>query len=344
MSSKKISVETWQKVKDLLPKEDCANKSLIDLVSEISQEFIKEKLNYVYHLRLNYGDKIIDKGKFFNDNYEILENDFGKTFNDFKNDVLYSDDPLGIVLSNHIEVYTENKSTSDKGKTYLTYTLPLNYLHPGDLFGVFGTLDKLSGIPASKMNRDWYARAGTVSFGLAFPFHNDLEQTKLTSRDKYVHLSGNNTKVEKTPGDNKVEFIIEHLRNWGTDIIYIPKHYLSNISKSYKGKILEILYKIGWEQSAPLRYSLFEDTTVYNLILNSNLKINHDRHSLWLFYNFIFKAYRGEAILLKPLVDKKHVICKALDQFLKSNEKYFKLSSSFLPLPFTYSFLNKKNY
>jgi hypothetical protein len=186
MSSRKISVETWQKVKDLLPKEGCANKSLIDLVSEISQEFIKEKLNYVYHLKLNFGDKIIDKGKFFSDNYEILENDFGKTLNDFKKDVLYSDDPsgmvddpLGLVLTNHIEVYTENKSELKKGKASLkyTYTLPLNTLYPGDLFGVFGILDKLSGIHQSKMNRDWFARAGTISFGLAFPFHNDLEQT-----------------------------------------------------------------------------------------------------------------------------------------------------------------------
>ncbi len=345
MSSRKITVETWQDVRSLLPKGDYANKNFIELISRISDELINDNLNYVYHLKLSFGDKIIDKGKIFKDDIDIVENDFGKNLNDFKSDVLYSDDPLGIVLSNNVEVFTENKSEFKKGKASLkyTYTLPLNRLYPGDLFGVFGTLDKISGIHESNNSRDWYARAGTISFGLAFPFHNDLEQNKLIPRGRYIKLSGGETFIEQTPGDNKVEFIRDHIKDWEADIIYLPKHYYIKIPDDLKERFLSMLYDIGWKQSAPLRNYLFEDTTIYNLILNSNLRVNHDKHSLWLFYNFIIKAVKGETIVLKPLLDKNHVVSKAIEAFCQSNKEYLNLKVSFLPLPFIFGTLNDKN-
>jgi hypothetical protein len=336
MASKEIDVLSWDEAQKLLSSaKKSLNLELLETFNEISHLLKQKNNDYVYHLRLEFGDKIIDKGKMSLEELNVKLSSFKKTKEDFKNDIQYSDDPLGIVLNNHVEVFTDNKSHA--GGNHWLYTLPLNTLESGDLFGVFGTLDYFSGIKNYTTSREWYARAGSISYSIAFPFHNSFETEFLECLAKYGHLSGKDEKQEETPGDNKVEFIKDFIEDWFVDIAYIPKHFFEEIPYELKRKICNILYDIGWKQSAPLRNTMFEDTTIYNLISNSrSTKFKHDKNFLNILYGYLFDAYNGNALVMKPLIDKEHVIHRAIKGFKRKNKNYFSINKAKEPLPFIF--------
>ncbi len=139
--NKKISVTTWADISAKVPK-NSPNREIYSALDQVSKSLSDPGGNYVYIVRFEFGDKIITNGRFEKDDMEMENNAWNKTLFDFKTDVNYSDDPLGIVLNNYVEVYTENKSITDKNQIY-QYTIPLKIIGKGDLFGLFGTLDYL---------------------------------------------------------------------------------------------------------------------------------------------------------------------------------------------------------
>ncbi len=348
MAITEINVLSWEDAQKKLPiVRDLQNKALLEVITRISQFLKQDKKDYVYHLKLKFGDKIIDKGKTiinvnnqndFDRHYQIIGNDFKKTKSDFFDDILYTDDPLGLVLSNYIEVYAVNKyvgSSEDK------YTVLLNNIDAGGFFGLFGMLDYISGTLPNKENRVWYARAGTVSFSIAFPFHLDLYK-ELECESRFTHLSGKQNKPEITPGDNKVEFIKRYLDDWFVDIAYIPRHFFELIPDQLKNELCTYLFKIGWNQSSYLRNTLLEDTTIYDQIVSSE-NIKHDKGFIYHLYKYLYEAHHGQSIVLKPLLDKHHVVWLALEEFKKKNSGYFNCDKFIEPLPFFYDTLKDKS-
>ena len=348
MGITEINVLSWEDAQKKLPSvRDLQNKGLLEVISRISQFLKKDNRNYVYHLRLKFGDKIIDKGKTiinvdnhydFDRHYQIIGNEFKKTKSDFVDDVLYTDDPLGLVLSNYIEVYAVNRyvgSSEDK------YTVLLNNIDAGGFFGLFGMLDYISKTLPNKENRVWYARAGTVSFSIAFPFHLDLYK-ELDCESRFTHLSGKQNKPEITPGDNKIEFIRRYLDNWFVDIAYIPRHFFEVIPDQLKNELCTYLFKIGWDQSSYLRNTLLEDTTIYDQIVSSE-NIKHDKGFIYHLYKYLYEAHHGQSIVLKPLLDKDHVVWLALEEFKKKNPGYFNCDKFIEPLPFYYDTLKDRS-
>jgi len=340
MASREIHVISWDKAMNILPHKDrLTNKNFLEIMTEVSNILKEDKNDYVYQMRLNFGDLIIDKGKMFIGDFMIKGDGYIKNSDDFRHDISYSEDPLGIVLTNHIEVYTENNNL---GKSGGKYTLPLNILYPGDLFGVFGTLDMFSQIIEDSSSRDWYARAGNVSFCIAFPFHNKNEMEFLEKGAGYKYVSGMDVKSETIPGDIKIEFIKEFVDDWHVDIAYIPNHYFSMIPENLRLKFENALYDFGWKQSAPLRNALFEDTTIFDIISNPKKKnFTHDKNFLSIVYNYLYYAHKGDALVLKPLTDK-HIIRKALDRFKEVNYDYFGSKDCIEPLPFIFGKIDKE--
>lgn len=355
MIYKEIKVLSWKTTRELLVKENNSlNIEFLNILTEISEILESESNDYVYYLKLGYGDVIIDKGKTFlnrsklfneKENIQIIGGTYGKAKKDFENDVLYSDDPLGIVLTNQIEVFTDNRSLGSNNSG--TYTVPLNIIRSGEMFGVFGLLDYISGINMNDSTRDWYARAGIISYSIAFPFHNAFETDLLSHGSKFSHLSGKEFKEEKTAGDNKVEFIKTYLDDWNIEIAYIPKHYFNSdkVPAELKLKAINILYKIGWEQSLSLRNSMFEDTTIINLISKQRKgRFKHEKNFLSILYQYLSNAYSGNALVMRPLVDKKNVIVKAISHFEEENQAYFNnINRCKKPLPFIFSRIKSDN-
>ena len=348
MASREINVISWESAQILFQeKKNTLNEELLGVLTEISEILKPEKNDYVYLLKLGFGDKIINRGKTiinkqnltdFDSHFKVIGGAYKKNKLDFINDILYTDDPLGIVLSNYIEVYALNKCI---GSSDDYYTVPLNKIEAGEFFGVFGMLDYITDTSPSKESRVWYARAGTVSFSIAFPFHLDLYE-ELECESLFTHLSGKQNKPEVTPGDNKVEFIRRYLDNWHVDIAYIPKHFFEKIPSNLKNRLYYYLFKIGWDQSTYLRNTLLEDTIIYDHIVSSE-KIKHDKGFIYLLYQYLYKAHHGDSIVLKPLLDEKHVVNIAIKEFKRKSNDYFESKKSLEPLPFYYDTLKNNS-
>lgn len=337
MAKRVIQAISWAKARKILNKKtNLPNEEFLTIMDEISEFLKTENKDYLYHLKLEYGDKVIDKGSIYLDDVEVLGNEYQKSRLDFEKEVLYSDDPLGIVLSNYLEVFTVNDSKGE-GSNGESYTIPLNMILEGDLFGVFGILDAITDVKLACTEREWYVRAGNVSFCIAFPFHNSFESALFNMETDYSHLSSfKEDSNETSPGDSKVKFISDLIKDWYADIAYIPIHYTQDLPQDLKGKLLPKLFEIGWKQSSYLRKSMFEDTTVSGIISSYTKRdIRHDKIFLGILFNYLFGLKSGDSLVMKPL-SCDHVINDALNALKELEKSYFNSPRSNEPLPFIF--------
>jgi len=334
MTKKEITVLSWDQAEAKFPKNH-SNQGIFDGLNQINSSLTAEE-QFVYHAKYEFGEKIIHKGRLHLDDYEVAANKYRRSIDDFKKDVGYSNDPLAIILTNYVEVYTENTCDRD------SYPVPLNIIREGDIFGVFGTLDILANCPNSDnlKERDWYVVAGNISFHIAFPFGNQTELELLSSELQPFFAESENTYT--TRGNHKVKFIKEHVSNWFVEVIYIPRHYLQKLKSLDMIFFENLLFKKGWHQSSPLRYALFEDTTISDLLSATPKKyLTHEKIFLSKVYLYLTQCFFKNAIIYKPLLSEDHVINKAIVEFKDRNQKYFQKSKCVEPLPFISGFLDE---
>lgn len=352
MVKKQISVLSWNSALKLFPKTN-PNQEFCNLITKICQKLKTSNKNYVYHTQFEFGEKLIDRGAISLDQFSVTyDAQFKRTDANFKEDLNYSGDPLGVVLKNHIEIYSENRSISSKGDVY---TVPLNIISEGELFGVFGALDHLiffsesnSNKPNSKkISRDWYAIAGNICFNIAFPFDNNTDSDFIdeTLRNKFLALENRHF-----TGEHKIAFVREHIYStkedkgkWKVDVIYFPKHFFEIKDKVLRKELENILLKAGWVQSSPLRYALFENKVIADILYRTTTRnLKHNKHFLNILYDYINKAGVGKAVVLKPLL-KDHILKEALANFKKQYPDYFSKAKHFEPLIFVYGKIENKN-
>lgn len=344
--TKKINVISWDEAKKMLPTSN-PNKTFCDLFSKVCKDLKDSKKDYVYHIQLKFGDKFIDKGArySFEDNGFSLENKINgvtKNKTDFKNDLKYSNntvDPLGMVLNNHIEVYSENELLNISGSKYRVH---LNSIKAGELFGLFGTLDFLN-TDTEIGNQDWYAMAGNSCFEVLFPFSNTTDYDKINN-DSNSNKSFLNTQIA-TNIDEKIKFFKEYVdicdKNWKTDIIYFPKHFFEINNSEFKIK----LYEIGWTQSKASRNFLFENKTLSDIIdtIDGKSALKNNKHLLNFLLDYIMKASKGKAYVLKPLKDDKHILSIALNKFKEDIFTYLTNSKNYIPVILHYDTITNQN-
>ena len=144
------------------------NKDFFNHIKPIYKSLPKEK-QYVYYMTLPYGKKLIRNARFvvldktdqsndidlkcqFN-NEELslnqVKNDFGKNI----------DFPLSYVLKNKVEVFMERKL-----KESLTHKIPLDIINEGELFGVWGVFDQITGQKKVSVTQEWQATSGSSCF------------------------------------------------------------------------------------------------------------------------------------------------------------------------------------
>lgn len=310
MNSKIIfSAIPWTQALNLLSENNVDNE-FCKIATKAFDHIKDEKKKYVYLVKYKFGDKLIDQGMMPFHNLEPDNHSFIKSSSQMQLDLGYSKDPLGLVLNNHIEVYSENNSSPDT-----TYNIPLNIIKKGDFFGLFGTLDFLSNYdnfnPHLKQN--WHVVAGNASFDILFPFSNK-STFQATAKTKVASVF---TEENSYTEENKMNFLKYYINeidsSWTTDIIYFPKHFFEqpdNHLKSY-------LYDIGWMQSSNLRNLSFENKIISDVLFKTSATLNHNDLFVSHLFSHIWKASIGEAYVLKPMVEEKepHILYKAFELF-----------------------------
>lgn len=339
----KINVIPWDDAMKMLPANNTSWK-FCNLVSEICDELKRSNKHYVYHIQLGFGDKFIDKGGRYllEDNGFSIENKVAnviKSKEDFKRDLKYKRetvDPLGMVLTNHIEVYSENELLDNKGLSINRYRVHLNTIKAGELFGLFGTLDFFNEDAEISNQRDWYAIAGNSCFEILFPFSNSTVYDEII-KDFNPRKNFLNTQIA-TDINEKIMFFKKYIdvcdKNWKTDIIYFPRHFFDVNNSDFRVK----LYEIGWAQSKASRNFLFESKALSDVIDNVDSKsaLKNNKHLLNFLLDYIIRASKGSAYVLRPLKDNNHILSAALSEFKEDIDIYLNKNGSYTPVILIY--------
>lgn len=302
-NSKILEIVSWQSVKEHLP-DNSVHTDFITALENVCEELKAEQKDYFYLAEFEFGEKLINKGSINIKTPSIKPNYSDIKKINFNDDMNYSSDPLGLVLDGYLEIYVENKCDKKKIR------VPLAMINRGELFGTFGTLDLYSGITDKLEERDWFVASGNLaSLCVATSLHNsENDYLDGSLREDFLN--------EEIVIDKWINFINFYKNtNWTVKVVYIPKHIINAIEK----KCIQSLFKIGWQQSYPLRNVLLANNTITNTIARITTKLNHDKLFLNDLYNFILKAISGQLNCFIPIVNENHFIQNAIDNFYTSN-------------------------
>lgn len=333
-----ISVKAWSEIMQNAP------ASSMEICNAINEVILTLPANeqYVYFATFPFGTKLIENGVIPIDKFSFISNDNfpPKNIRDLNTDLDYSRDPLGLVLKNHIEVYSSNKRDGN------IYNVPINIIKEWDFFGLFGALDYLSNRnPTHPLTHEqqWSVVAGNVCFEILFPFDNSGVNTYLYG-SIYEHFIRNNQKPNFSEED-KILFVKKHLAatnsQWGVDVIYFHKKFINKLRES-PFVFKHILFDIGWTQSGYSRDALFENKIVSDKIEHLNTTFNcTNRIFLSALYYYILRAIRGDAYILYPATSD-HILFEANNSFKQAlnNAGYISKKSAYHPIILTYEKFN----
>ena len=156
MSKQKLQIKSWAEVSEMLPKE-AQETEFVVAVNKIAEDLAGTNKDYVYYTEFEFGKKLIDKGKIDLSQFTIDRNKYDITTTNFKTDLDYSVDPLGIVIEGFIEAFVETICNTQK------FRVPIKTIPSGEVFGTFGTLDNYCGITNKYGEREWFVASGNVS-------------------------------------------------------------------------------------------------------------------------------------------------------------------------------------
>ena len=205
-----------------------------------------------YKARYRYGCEIVDKGTFYlpcKNGRLVSIND--KTVPDtLRNKVNYSSIPLCLVLSRSNEVYVE---TSER-------VIPLNYFLPGDLFGVFESMNFMTG--NNSQTALWSVSSGARSTFLLPRISDTIGHNKMRKKLGLVAKAPTSlfehqkvfTQIVSRYNQDTAEDAL-----WENEILILPKDLFSS-TKSDTLELYKFMISICWQQS-----QLFQDSIEFNL-------------------------------------------------------------------------------
>lgn len=323
-----MKIVSWEEVKKMLPKRN-THQDLIDAIDAICKPLKKSEKDYFYLAEFEFGEYLINKGKIAFTNPTIKSVYTNLTEIKTKDDLFYTDDPLGFIVKGNLEVFVKNRCGTED------YFVPITLINEGELFGTFGTLDKFAEIKKQPLQRDWFVVSGNLAtLYTATGLHTNAGGKELLPETIEALFDG------KILSPTKWISFINHYKdkNWTVQVIYFPKHIIDLILKSHS----ELMFKIGWKQAFPLRTVLLSDNEIANVIDKiKSQNLNYNRIFLLNTYSFILKAINGELNAFTPLLDKEHFINNAIANF-KTKNKTQEAKLSFLP--FIYNEIPKNGF
>lgn len=250
---------SWESIRTAV---SAKNPSLAEAIDQLNTKKIP-----FYKARYRYGAEIVSRGNFYlpHKNGRLVHINDKSVPDSLRNKINYSSIPLCLVLSRSNEVYVE---TSER-------IIPLNYFLPGDLFGVFESINFMTG--NDHQTALWSVSAGARSTFLLPRISDSIGHNKIR---KQLSISA---KVPSNLSEHQKIFaqivsrhdeISKNDDAWENEILILPVDLFSS-NKSDAFELYKFMMSICWEQS-----QLFQDSIEFNLrwstfseeIGNRNLK------------------------------------------------------------------------
>lgn len=337
-----VQVKLWSEIYKKFDK-DFKKTEIITCLNEIASLFKDKKKDYVYVASFPTGEKLVENGKISIDKFTVEKNDLFLTHQNLKDDINYTSDPLGIILRGYVEIVTTNiliKQGIDKEY----YTL-LNRIEKNNLFGLFGTLDQLSGIKPDNLDSKWHAIAGENTFEVCYPWENETE----VLFKEYNHIFNNKT-YDKNAKHTFLKELNCDKQQENVEVIYFPKHFLIDICDEDKIKITNLLFKRGWEQASYLRELQLELKTITDIIYKLASKargipienqgpFNHKYDFLAILTHYIVNVIKGKSYALVPILEIDYIT-----HIKSTNQLYFSKNKHFVPLIFRYQIIKDNKW
>lgn len=244
----------------------------------------------------SYGSTIVERGQFCTPCGNAECADCAALASDCE----YSRIPLGILLSNSIEVHLEpDKPEKGAGASEEAelYTVPQRMLSVGEPFGVFETLQVILGEPEARA--PWSVSAGARSVWVLAPLGDQ--------RMPQVLGEIVNEEIEWNWFHMHWSLIAQAMRrsDWGVQIAFLPRQIVDLLtSDDASTKLLfEFLLETGWQQSAALRRMATIESGLRQKFLDHPAKsVSCDFDELYLFATIchLLAIGRGDAPAFEP--------------------------------------------
>jgi hypothetical protein len=215
-------------------------------------------------------------------------------------DCEYSPIPLGLLLSNSIEVHLEPKEAEKSAgarEEADRYTVPQRMLSVGETFGVFETLQAILGEAESRA--PWSVSAGARSVWVLAPLGDQRMPQEL---GEIV-----NEDIDWTWSQMHWSLIAQAMRrsDWNVEIAFLPRQIVELLTKDdVSTKLLfEFLLETGWQQSAALRRMATIESGLRQTFLDQSAKRpSCDFEELYLFATIchLLAIGRGDAPAFEP--------------------------------------------
>ena len=289
---------------------------ILSLLTKIS-EVLKENA-YVYRLEFSFSELIYENGKLKLPD-SISDDEKNKISEDL---FTYSNDPLGLILENYIEVHTSHNEEGDD-----VCIVPLKRINTGELIGTFGTADYLSG-QKNGSGSGWSISAGSKYFLPVLPslFNKDYGRV-IQEILGLTYIPGFRRDIKYNLHQHFIDNYSE-FTEFKTVIIFFPKQWFENEGHLFSS-IREKIWEQCWKQTKDYRLDRTEFNDANELLYK---EINIAPSAIPFFQPFprvIEQLMNGEQLVLKPVDIGTNSILKKLEkrlslEFENSNHKEVK--------------------
>ncbi len=240
-SYKDLDIEqvTWASIRERVLR---LNPNLAEVIDEINPS----KKHPFFIASYPYGAKIVDSGCFY---LPLKQGDLvssldSKIPESIATRVCYADIPLCLTLSNSNEVFVETEQR----------VVPLNFFHPGDLFGVFEVMNQITKIHSKPA---WSITAGARTTFLLPRISDAMGHNRMR---KEFHISAEPPKNLFAHYDIFRQIAANAKNNtWKNEILIFPKEWFED-DGHMSTKLYKFLLTLCWQQ-----LQLFRDTIESNL-------------------------------------------------------------------------------
>lgn len=267
--------------------------SLNPELAAICDEISPSKKYPLFRLSYPYGTTIVDQGQFY------LPSLTGETFSVkdsslpsfLRENLNYSSVPLSLVLHNNTEVFVE---VNERVK-------PLNFFKPGDLFGVFESVDHLTNTTSTAM---WSVTAGARSTFMIPRITEKIGHNRMRKEFRISEKEPPSSLLNQWKIFKGIYGCREREAPWTSDILVFSSKWFDNNKSVSWLKFQKYIFKLCWSQMQLLR-----DSTEFGLLWSSfsdaissrNLK---PRPYLIDTVKYLASIANGAAVAFRPAIDE----------------------------------------